>query len=361
MSDMKDVFISYRRDGGATVARMLAELLKARNVSVFFDAETLKGGDFGQQIAKHLNDCENVVLVVTPNLFDRCSNENDWVRKELETALQTRAGNIIPVFVNGANSIPNGLPVSIAKISTYNGITFKHDNFDEAFEDLLAEIKKPLDTLIDTWLNFPDGERYDLEFLKMHIDHFYGMGFVSDEQFNQLVRVVFEHYRSVVKRKSFDDVDDFEELFVGYRLEYLKELCEDLKIDKSGRQESVIERLFNYTNGEKELVSEQSEACRFDQFTKSLFRECDGKRAVKERIIRSFDVEETLSASEIVKSAYYSGSSADFFDQMKFRKDELDAIALRLFDGEPQMKADQINTICQYLEYEFDVEHEAEE
>ena len=39
-NNMLDVFISYRRGGGATVARLLYEVLKSRGISAFMDAET---------------------------------------------------------------------------------------------------------------------------------------------------------------------------------------------------------------------------------------------------------------------------------------------------------------------------------
>lgn len=352
MSEMKDVFISYRRDGGATVARMLAELLKARNVSVFFDAETLKSGDFGQQITNHLNNSANVILVVTPNLFDRCANENDWVRKELERALEMRPNNIIPVFVNGVGSMPDDLPESIATISKLNGIAFEHDNFDEAFEKLLSQIKRPLDTLIDTWLSFPTDERYNLDTLKMHIEHFFEMEFVTDQECNQLVRLVFEHYRSVVKRHDYERLENFEPLFAGYRIEAIKELCEDLKIDKTGSETDVIESLYSFSTGKSENVEPRAEEDRAERFREALYKHCEDDIPLKNRIKEVFGIK-GRNKKDIFDEAFYCVSHEEFLEKIKLTKKEANDIARELFGDQNSSRHVQINEILKYLNYEF--------
>ena len=40
------IFISYRRTGGDTTAKLICETLKNRGFSVFYDFDTLKGGFF---------------------------------------------------------------------------------------------------------------------------------------------------------------------------------------------------------------------------------------------------------------------------------------------------------------------------
>ena len=44
-----DVFISYRRDGGEVLGRLLFELLK-NEYNVFFDHETLSSGRFDKKL-----------------------------------------------------------------------------------------------------------------------------------------------------------------------------------------------------------------------------------------------------------------------------------------------------------------------
>ena len=40
-----DVFISYRRDGGAETAKHLRDVLTERGYRVFFDTDSLRSGD----------------------------------------------------------------------------------------------------------------------------------------------------------------------------------------------------------------------------------------------------------------------------------------------------------------------------
>ena len=54
-TDKFDVFISYRRDGGAMRARLLYEALKQRRYSVFFDFESMTAGRFGDEIVEAIH------------------------------------------------------------------------------------------------------------------------------------------------------------------------------------------------------------------------------------------------------------------------------------------------------------------
>ena len=52
MTDNYDIFISYRRDGGAQYARILQLELEKRGYRVFLDYEELTDGVFGDNIKK---------------------------------------------------------------------------------------------------------------------------------------------------------------------------------------------------------------------------------------------------------------------------------------------------------------------
>lgn len=41
-----DLFISYRRNGGEVIARLIFELLKNRKYNIFFDHKSLSSGEF---------------------------------------------------------------------------------------------------------------------------------------------------------------------------------------------------------------------------------------------------------------------------------------------------------------------------
>lgn len=138
------IFISYRRTGGDTTAKLICETLKNRGFSVFYDFDTLKGGFFDTRILSAIEDCNDVVLVLPPHALDRCVNDDDWVRQEIRHALKHKK-NVIPVMLDGF-SFPAVLPDDIAEITRYNGLHFSMEYFDAAInkivEKLSAKTKK---------------------------------------------------------------------------------------------------------------------------------------------------------------------------------------------------------------------------
>ena len=95
-----DVFISYRRDGGFAFARLLYECLQKEGISTFLDLEELRSGAFNTKLYEAIDASENFVIVLPPNSLDRCVDENDWVRLEIEYAIKKKK-NIVPILVNG--------------------------------------------------------------------------------------------------------------------------------------------------------------------------------------------------------------------------------------------------------------------
>jgi hypothetical protein len=95
-----DVFISYRRDGGETMAILLCERLKSSGLRVFLDVESLNAGRFNQQLLRVIEGCKDVVAILSKNSLDRCVNEDDWVRRELAHAFLHKK-NVIPFILRG--------------------------------------------------------------------------------------------------------------------------------------------------------------------------------------------------------------------------------------------------------------------
>ena len=82
-----DVFISYRREGGAATARILRDRLTEMGYRVFFDLESLRSGYFNTALYSVIEECRDVIVVLSPDSLDRCVNDDDWVRLEVEHAL----------------------------------------------------------------------------------------------------------------------------------------------------------------------------------------------------------------------------------------------------------------------------------
>ena len=53
------IFISYRREGGDSLAGRIADRLRLEGYDVFYDVETMRSGPFNKQI---LSAIENVVI-----------------------------------------------------------------------------------------------------------------------------------------------------------------------------------------------------------------------------------------------------------------------------------------------------------
>ncbi len=142
-----DVFVSYRRDGGEALACLISERLKQREFSVFYDVESLRSGKFNEKIFQVIDECTDVIVVLPQNGLDRCSNEGDWVRKEISYAILAKK-NIIPIMMRNFE-FPASLPEDIDDLRNYNGISANMEYFEASFEKLLSMLKSansiPLD------------------------------------------------------------------------------------------------------------------------------------------------------------------------------------------------------------------------
>ena len=133
------IFISYRRDGGTETAFKLFETLNSE-YDTFIDQRCLKNGRFDERLEKEIRNCDDFVLVVTPNLFDRCSDNDDCLSTEIETALKEKK-NIIPVLVN-TDRFPDNVPIQYDKITKYNALFWSKPLFFEKLRSFLCSCKK---------------------------------------------------------------------------------------------------------------------------------------------------------------------------------------------------------------------------
>ena len=107
----EQIFISYRREGGVTCAKLICEALKNHGYTVFFDFDSIRGGFFDERIFDAIDGCKDFILVLPENSLDRCVNEDDWVRQEIAYAVKKKK-NIIPVMLEGFR-FPAELPEEI--------------------------------------------------------------------------------------------------------------------------------------------------------------------------------------------------------------------------------------------------------
>ena len=129
-----DIFISYRRDGGDTLAQLIYDRLTARGYRVFLDIESLRSGKFNEKLLSVIDECKDLVVILPPNSLERCSNPGDWLYAELSHALK-RKKNIVPVMMKGF-CWPDTLPEGLEELPNFNGIQDNKDYFDAVIDKI---------------------------------------------------------------------------------------------------------------------------------------------------------------------------------------------------------------------------------
>ena len=114
MGKKYDIFLSYRRDGGESTARILRDQLTQRGYRVFLDVEALASGAFDAGLFSVIDECTDFLLILSPGSLERCAQEDDWVRAEIEHAM-AKNKNIIPVMLRNF-SFPEKLQIGRAHV-----------------------------------------------------------------------------------------------------------------------------------------------------------------------------------------------------------------------------------------------------
>ncbi len=132
MGNAVDVFLSYRRRDGDVVTP-IAERLRGRGLSVFFDRWSLVPGEpFQPALERALRGCRTVVVFIGP------SGSGGWHEKEMRAALDRQSSDsafrVIPVLLPGAAK-PEGF------ISANTWVDFGELDDQEAFEYLVSGIE----------------------------------------------------------------------------------------------------------------------------------------------------------------------------------------------------------------------------
>jgi formylglycine-generating enzyme required for sulfatase activity len=145
------VFISYRRTDVYTALAVYQDLSN-KGYDVFFDYTSIPSGDFEQIIVSSIKARAHFVLILTPTALDRCREPGDWLRREIETAMDEKR-NIIPLFFKGFSfgtpSISEKLTGKLSDLNRYNGLNVHEDYFLAAMDRLSGQfLSVSLDTVL---------------------------------------------------------------------------------------------------------------------------------------------------------------------------------------------------------------------
>lgn len=143
------VFVSYRRSN-FFVARSVYQDLQTSSYDVFLDYQSIDSGSFERIILTQISARAHFVVILTPTALERCINPNDWLRREIEHAIDTKR-NIIPLMFDGFSFVQASpyLTGKLALLSEYNAINIPQDYFEEALLRLKQRfLNKPLDIIL---------------------------------------------------------------------------------------------------------------------------------------------------------------------------------------------------------------------
>ena len=133
-----DIFISYRRDTGKEFARPIKLELEKNGYSVFLDFDGIRDGRINQKIKDAISSSPIFIVILSENALDRCTNEDDWVRQEIEYALALQK-HIIPVNPDSSfTGFPENIPNQIV-----NGLglhQYSEIQFGQLFEDSVRKM-----------------------------------------------------------------------------------------------------------------------------------------------------------------------------------------------------------------------------
>jgi hypothetical protein len=124
MPDANAIFISYRRSDSNDVSGRIYDRMVATfgAAAVFKDVHSIPYGvDFPTYIRQQLGRCKVLLAVIGPTWLTverqgqwRLDDPADWVRIEIQTALENEGITVIPVLVGGGDrlseaNLPDGL------------------------------------------------------------------------------------------------------------------------------------------------------------------------------------------------------------------------------------------------------------
>jgi hypothetical protein len=152
----KTVFISYRREISSFTARSVFQDLQRSGYDVFMDVESLDSGRFETVILNQIAERAYFLVILEPGSVDRCSEKGDWLRREIERALELDR-NIVPLLAKGFTfeAHGKGLTGRVGHLAQLNGVTVFSEYFDSAMRSqsharpadggIAAVLSEPLD------------------------------------------------------------------------------------------------------------------------------------------------------------------------------------------------------------------------
>jgi len=134
------IFISYRRESGADLARLIKDSLNSRDFNVFIDVDDLRSGHFDKALYREIEESSDVIVVLNPGCLDNCHDEDDWMKLEIVHAIKT-GKNIVPFMTADFSWPSDSLPDDLAELPLFHGVSASHQYFPASIDHLMFLLK----------------------------------------------------------------------------------------------------------------------------------------------------------------------------------------------------------------------------
>src|SRR5215467_4157840 len=147
----KTVFISYRRAAEPWELAIFQDLTQ-HGYDVFIDYDGIASGNFEAVILENIRARAHFLVLLTPTALERCGDPKDWMRREIEAALDSQR-NIVPLMLAGFDfgkpPVAGQLTGKLAALKEYNGLEIPKGYFSPAMERLRNKfLSVSLDTVL---------------------------------------------------------------------------------------------------------------------------------------------------------------------------------------------------------------------
>jgi hypothetical protein len=361
-SESKDVFISYRRKGGATAARLLCDVLNQRNITTFFDKESLGEGDFNTAIESGLSAAKNFILIVSPELFERGKNkdgqyvpeltEADWVYREIKIALESKIP-FIPIFVNGEAEFPSLLPKEIEGVRNKDALYLGHDHFEAELRKLIGRLQTKKHQLIETYISITKGDAVKLLTFCQNLG--------GEGKSLEITSLLSNMARRFIDDKKTGSDEVIDTLIGLESITFVKGFCRRLGVDDTGDYQKIRHNLCAWLDNKvaenySEDESDQDRFYKVVQVFGDHYRDHTSRvKALEIAEKLKVTIKTTKSSWDIYYDIFDEIGISNFFEDYpgNFPADDLKIIASNLFGVQGGRKGDLIKSIIKYANYEF--------
>ncbi|WP_166682927.1 TIR domain-containing protein [Streptomyces aquilus] len=150
--EVAEIFINYRKEGGAYAAALLDELLSSRfgERHIFRAARSIApGSDYSESILEAVAGCAVLLVIIDSEWLDRLNPEardstprKDWVLREIEEAFKWER-TVVPVLLSGAECLDEGkLPQSLARVARLQYLRFDYRNIRQDVNFIAEQLSK---------------------------------------------------------------------------------------------------------------------------------------------------------------------------------------------------------------------------